>query len=47
MIKDESKKEETKKILSIVSESLRQVGLSLYAFFPEKMGELFKKLGLE
>jgi hypothetical protein len=23
------------------------VGLNLYAFFPEKMSELFEKLGLE
>jgi hypothetical protein len=26
---------------------VRQVGLNLYAFFPEKMEELFEKLGLE
>jgi hypothetical protein len=26
---------------------VRQVGLNLYAFFPEKMLELFTKLGLE
>jgi hypothetical protein len=26
---------------------VRQVGLNLYAFFPEKMSELFNKLGLE
>ncbi len=30
-----------------IAEGLRQVGLALYPFFPEKMSEMFAKLGLE
>lgn len=44
LIKDESNHEEVKHILYTVAESLRQVGLFLYPFFPEKMSELFSKL---
>ncbi|QFR39372.1 methionine--tRNA ligase [Candidatus Gracilibacteria bacterium 28_42_T64] len=47
MIKDENKRDETKEVLYTIAEGLRQVGLSLYVFFPEKMGEMFIKLGLE
>jgi methionyl-tRNA synthetase len=39
--------EETRKVLYTISEWLRQVWLCLYAFFPEKMWEMFNKLGLE
>lgn len=46
MIKDDSKKEEVKKVLYTVAESLRNVGLLLYPFFPEKMWEMFTKLWL-
>lgn len=35
------------KVLYTLAEWLRQVGLSLYPFFPEKMSEMFEKLGLE
>ncbi|MDP2091289.1 MAG: methionine--tRNA ligase [Candidatus Gracilibacteria bacterium] len=46
-IKDESLLQETRDVLYTIAEGLRQVGLNLYPFFPEKMGELFTKLGLE
>ncbi|MDD3646699.1 MAG: methionine--tRNA ligase [Candidatus Gracilibacteria bacterium] len=46
-IKDEDKQDETREVLYTIAEGLRQVGLSLYPFFPEKMGEMFVKLGLE
>lgn len=45
-IKDEDKTE-TIETLYTLAEWVRQVGLNLYAFFPEKMSELFTKLGLE
>ncbi len=45
MIKEDE--EGTREVLYTLAEWLRQVGLSLYAFFPEKMSELFIKLGLE
>jgi methionyl-tRNA synthetase len=32
--------------LYTLAEGLRQVGLHLYPFFPEKMSEMFTKLGL-
>jgi len=38
---------ETKKVLYTVAEWLRQVGLNLYCFFPQKMSDLFEKIGLE
>ncbi|NUJ97530.1 methionine--tRNA ligase [Candidatus Gracilibacteria bacterium] len=47
MIKYESKQEETRDILFTIAEGLRQVGLALYPFFPEKIAEMFVKLGLE
>ncbi len=46
MIKDESKLQETTEVLYTIAEGLRQVGLVLYPFFPEKMSELFEKIGL-
>ena len=46
-IKDENKKEETINVLYTIAEWLRQVWLSLYSFFPEKMWEMFNKLWLE
>lgn len=46
LIKDEANHEEVKHILYTVAESLRVVGLLLYPFFPEKMSEMFAKLGL-
>ena len=45
-IKDEDKTE-TIETLYTLAEWVRQVGLNLYAFFPEKMSELFLKLWLE
>ena len=45
-IKDDDKTE-TIETLYTLAEWVRQVGLNLYAFFPEKMSELFAKLGLE
>ncbi len=47
MIKDETKREETREVLYTIAEWLRQVWLALYPFFPEKMSEMFVKLGLE
>lgn len=47
LVKDESKKEEVINIFYTISEWLRQVWMNLYPFFPEKMWELFAKLGLE
>jgi len=47
LIKDENKKEEVMNIFYTISESLRQVWMNLYSFFPEKMWELFNKIGLE
>jgi len=46
-IKETEKQEETREILYSIAEWLRQVGLALYSFFPEKMNEMFNKLGLE
>ncbi len=46
-IKDENKQEETREVLYTIAEWLRQVWLNLYSFFPEKMWEMFIKLGLE
>lgn len=46
-IKDENKQEETREVLFTIAEWLRQVWLNLYAFFPEKMWEMFSKLWLE
>jgi methionyl-tRNA synthetase len=36
----------TREVLYTLAEGLRQVGLALYPFFPEKMSEMFVKLGL-
>ena len=47
LIKDESKRDEVIDIFYTISEWLRQVWLNLYSFFPEKMWELFSKIGLE
>jgi methionyl-tRNA synthetase len=46
-IKDEDKVEETREVLYTLAEWLRQVWLALYPFFPDKMWEMFSKLGLE
>lgn len=46
-IKDDDKQEETRDVLYTIAEWLRQVAMNLYPFFPEKMWELFSKLGLE
>ncbi len=37
----------TREVLYTLAEGLRQVGLALYPFFPEKMSEMFVKLGLK
>lgn len=47
IIKNELRLEETREILYTIAEGLRQVGLALYPFFPEKMSEMFVKLWLE
>ncbi len=47
LIKDESKLDETIDIFYTISEWLRQVWMNLYPFFPEKMWEMFNKLGLK
>ena len=39
--------EATREVLYTIAEWLRQVWLNLYVFFPEKIGEMFEKLGLE
>ncbi len=39
--------EGTREVLYTLAEGLRQVGLALYPFFPEKMSEMFVKLGLK
>jgi len=39
--------ETTREVLYTIAEWLRQVWLNLYVFFPEKMAEMFKKLGLQ
>jgi len=44
-IKDDE--EITRETLYTLAEWLRQVGLALYPFFPEKMSEMFKKLWLK
>ncbi len=46
-IKQEEKTEETRQVLYIVAEWLRQVWLNLYTFFPEKITEMFEKLWLK
>jgi len=45
LLKNNPKKAE--EVLFDLAEWLRQVWLNLYSFFPEKMGELFERLGLE
>ncbi|MCP4523242.1 MAG: class I tRNA ligase family protein, partial [Candidatus Gracilibacteria bacterium] len=45
MIKNTDQNEKTAEVLYTLAEGVRQVGLHLYAFFPEKMCELFIKLG--
>ncbi|MCP4524102.1 MAG: methionine--tRNA ligase, partial [Candidatus Gracilibacteria bacterium] len=47
MIKDTDQDGKTAEVLYTLAEGVRQVGLNLYAFFPEKMCELFIKLGCE
>ncbi len=44
-IKDDE--QSTREVLYTLAEWLRQVGLALYSFFPEKMSEMFVKLGLQ
>ncbi len=39
--------ESTREVLYTLAEWLRQVWLHLYPFFPEKMSEMFEKLGLD
>lgn len=39
--------EGTREVLYTLADWLRQVGLCLYPFFPEKMSEMFEKIGLE
>ncbi len=37
----------TREVLYTLAEGLRQVGIAIYPFFPEKMSEMFVKLGLK
>lgn len=46
-IKDDLKQDETREVLYVIAEWLRQVGLALYPFFPDKMIELFEKIWLK
>jgi methionyl-tRNA synthetase len=45
-LKDNSKLNETKKVLYTICENIRQVSMNLYPFFPEKMWEVFHALNL-
>lgn len=47
LMKDDSKIEEVKEIMYTICEWLRQVSLNLYPFFPEKMIQVLKALGLD
>lgn len=47
LIKDEEKRDDVIDIFYTIAEWLRQVWMNLYPFFPEKMWEMFGKLGLE
>lgn len=47
MIRDDTKLEDTREVLFIIAEWLRQAWLILYPFFPEKMSMMFEKLGLK
>ena len=47
LMKSEENLSEAKNILFTVCESLRQVALNLYPFFPEKMWKLFETLWLQ
>ena len=47
MMKDENLLPEAKNILFTICESLRQVWINLYPFFPEKMSKLFETLWVE
>ena len=46
LMKDEAKQEEVETIMYTICESIRQVALNLYPFFPEKMSEVFSSLNL-
>lgn len=47
LIKEKNNNDKVQWILFAIAEWLRNVWLNLYAFFPEKMWEMFEKLGLE
>ena len=47
LIKNKENNDKVTWILYALAEWLRNVWLNLYVFFPEKMGEMFDKLGLE
>ncbi|PZM83263.1 methionine--tRNA ligase [Candidatus Gracilibacteria bacterium] len=47
LMKNDETLSEAKNILFTICESLRQVGLNLFPFFPEKMTKLFETLGLK
>lgn len=47
LMKDESKIEEAKNIMYTILESIRQVTINLYSFFPEKMDDVFKSIALD
>lgn len=47
LMKDEAKQDEVRTIMYTICESIRQVSLNLYPFFPEKMWEVFDALNLK
>ena len=47
LIKDDNNRDEVIDIFYTISEALRHVWMNLYPFFPQKMWELFNKIGLE
>lgn len=47
MMKDETKREDVENIMYTICECVRQVAISLYPFFPEKMEEVFNALALK
>jgi len=45
-IKDSQKDEITAEVLYVIADGLRQIGIALFPFFPEKMTELFRAIWL-
>ena len=47
LMKDETKKHQVEEIMYTICETLRNVSMNLYPFFPEKMTQVFEALWLE